>query len=91
MECAPHTSDVHPRRVRLEPRRTAQYMMGRPIAPTRTLRPYGKSIRDGSIDWMGSDHSPFTTEQKTKDMRFHADPDDMPVAWRGDTNGLAGI
>jgi dihydropyrimidinase len=92
MECAPHhlmfTDDVF----RLEARRTAQYMMGPPYRTDEDIAALWDGIRDGSIDWMGSDHSPFTTEQKTKDMRFHADPDDMPGGMEmAIPTGLAGI
>jgi dihydropyrimidinase len=92
MECAPHhlmfTDDVF----RLEPKRTAQYMMGPPYRTQEDIAALWEEIRDGSIDFMGSDHSPFSTEQKTRDLRFYSDPADTKGGIEMTVlTGLAGV
>lgn len=73
LECVPHylafTSDVF----RLPPERAAQFIMGPPFRGEEDIIALWEGIRDGSIDWMGSDHSPYRLAQKTRDLRFYAD------------------
>jgi dihydropyrimidinase len=74
MECVPHyltfTDDVF----RLDPERAAQFVMGPPYRTDSDITALWEGIGDGSIDWMGSDHSPYRRAQKTKDLRFYSDP-----------------
>lgn len=78
LEGVPHyltfTEDV----LKLDPVRAAQFVMGPPYRTDEDIAALWEGIRDGSIDWMGSDHSPYLTSQKTRDMRFHADPAGTP-------------
>ena len=78
LECVPHyltfTEDVF----KLDPVRAAQFVMGPPYRTDEDIAALWEGIRDGSIDWMGSDHSPYLTSQKTRDLRFYADPAGTP-------------
>ena len=74
LEGVPHyltfTEDVF----KLDPVRAAQFVMGPPYRTDEDIAALWEGIGDGSIDWMGSDHSPYLTTQKTRDLRFYADP-----------------
>lgn len=74
LEGVPHyltfTEDVF----KLNPVRAAQFVMGPPYRTDEDIAALWEGIGDGSIDWMGSDHSPYLTSQKTRDLRFYADP-----------------
>jgi dihydroorotase-like cyclic amidohydrolase len=77
---------------RLESTRTAKYMMGPPYRTGEDIAALWDGIRDGSIDWMGSDHSPFSTAQKTRDLRFYSDPAGTPGGIEmAVLTGLAGV
>jgi len=78
MECVPHylvfTGKVFSR----EPDEAARFVMGPPYRTEEDIAALWEGIADGSIDWMGSDHSPYTSTQKTRDLRFYADPAGTP-------------
>ena len=78
MECVPHylmfTEDVF----RLDREKAARFVMGPPYRTDRDIEALWEGIGDGSIDWMGSDHSPYRAEQKTRDLRFYSDPAGLP-------------
>ena len=78
MECVPHYLMFTDDAFRLEPTRSAQFVMGPPYRTEDDISALWEGIRDGSIDWMGSDHSPYLTAQKTRDLRFFSDPAGTP-------------